>query len=290
MRFWIVREIRLVDKFIRDYYIALSWYLREAGHTVEVTTLESVPSDPGIYLFFHSGLPCPDTIPSNQLWVLMNLEQLTRLEYLQHTVHILAKYPKMLYADYSTANLEIIRSHIWRTGLWMPYFFNPEYLKPFGVVSRDINTFFFGGFSYSANRQSKLKPFNAYCREDVFGAERDSLIRRSKLVLNVHYAANYGVFESLRAYHAIYLGTPVYSLDTSLPEQCFLGKDAQRYLLTSPNIPDDLPELTFEYEIESARNMIGEFTELLRSSLSIAEDPSLHVLPVDQILPAGASC
>jgi hypothetical protein len=290
MRFWIVREIRLVDKFIRDYYIALSWYLREAGHTVEVTTLESVPSDPGIYLFFHSGLPCPDTIPSNQLWVLMNLEQLTRLEYLQHTVHILAKYPKMLYADYSTANLEIIRSHIWRTGLWMPYFFNPEYLKPFGVVSRDINTFFFGGFSYSANRQSKLKPFNAYCREDVFGAERDSLIRRSKVVLNVHYAANYGVFESLRAYHAIYLGTPVYSLDTSLPEQCFLGKDAQRYLLTSPNIPDDLPELTFEYEIESARNMIGEFTELLRSSLSIAEDPSLHVLPVDQILPAGASC
>jgi hypothetical protein len=172
----------------------------------------------------------------------------------------------------------------------MPYFFNPEYLKHFGVVSRDINTFFFGGFSYSANRQSKLKPFNAYCREDVFGAERDSLIRRSKLVLNVHYADNYGVFESLRAYHAIYLGTPVYSLDTSLPEQCFLGKDAQRYLLTSPNIPNDLPELTFEYEIESARNMIGEFTELLRSSLSIAEDPSLHVLPVDQILPAGASC
>jgi hypothetical protein len=264
MKFVIVRH-RQVDAYSIEYYTAITYFLREAGHSVIHTTWEGIPYDYDVVLYFHSGfysIPEGFDITEGRI-VLMNIEQMSRKDYRDFTINLLNKYPNMLYADYSTANIALVEeqvSHI--RGIWMPYFHNPA-MKPPSTEPRKTDLLFFGCMSHE--RASLCKKYGATVIT-AFMDERDAAIRKAKCILNCHYSKDYKIFESLRAYHSVYLGTPVFTADESYDETCFLSERNQAYLLKALPVPDDLPELDFTEEDRKAKTIISHFINLFRPS------------------------
>lgn len=262
MHFAIVR-LRQVEAYAIEYYNAIAHYLREAGQTVSISTWEGLPDDAHVILFFHTGFyGIPDDVNlRGKHIVLMNLEQLTRKNYLEFTKKMLEVNPQMLYADYSTANLDILESEMGWRGMWVPYMPVPD--MPVSTESRSTELLFYGCMSHE--RASICRRYGA-TTISAFMEERDNAIRKAKCVLNCHFAKDYKVFESLRAYHAIYLGTPVFTADESLPECCFLSGNNQRYLLKTLPVPDDLPPLDFTEEYARSRIVVESLINLFRPS------------------------
>lgn len=85
-------------------------------------------------------------------------------------------------------------------------------LKP--LKERSIDILFYG--SMNAGRLQMLRRLagqgvDIKVLENLFGPERDELIRDAKLVLNVAYYEK-GTFEQVRAFHCLSLGTPLLSI------------------------------------------------------------------------------
>lgn len=271
MKFAIVR-LRQVDAYAVEYYTALTYFLRDAGHTVITTTWDTIPDTIDVALYFHSGFyRIPDDVNlRGRHVVLMNLEQLTRKDYLAFTKEMLTKYPQMHYADYSTANLDLMETTLGWRGSWLPYFHHPT-MAAASTDPRTTAMLFYGCMSHE--RASVCKQYGASVIT-AFTEERDAAIRKAACVLNCHYSKEYGVFESLRAYHAIYHGTPVFTPDESLPETCFLSVSNRAYLLKTLPVPHDLPPLDFTEEHEKARMLVDVFTQVFHPSSPTRMDPS----------------
>lgn len=263
MKFVFVR-LRQVDAYIVEYCTALTYFLEEAGHTVHTSTWETLPDYFDVVLYFHTGFfKIPDDVNlRGKHIVLINLEQLTRRTYLDFTKEMLAEYPQMLYADYSTANLDILEADLGWRGIWLPFFHCPS-MPPPSTESRTTPLLFFG--SMSSERSQICKQYDATVIS-AFANERDAAIRTARCVLNCHYWKDYRVFESLRAYNAVYHGTPVFSADESLPETCFLSPTNRAYLLKTLPVPDDLPPLNFDEEHAKARLIVETFIQAFRPS------------------------
>jgi hypothetical protein len=262
MHFAIVR-LRQVEAYAIEYYNAIAHYLRDAGHDVSISTWEGLLDESDVILFFHTGFyGIPDDVNlRGKHIVLMNLEQLTRKNYLEFTKKMLEVNPQMLYADYSTANLDILEAEMGIRGMWIPYMPVPNMMG--STESRSTELIFYG--CMSAERAAICRRYGATVLS-AFMEERDDSIRKARCVLNCHYNKDYGVFESLRAYHAIYLGTPVFTADESLPEACFLSTNNQRYLLKTLPVPDDLPPLDFTEEYVRSRIVIHSLITLFHLS------------------------
>lgn len=272
MKFAVVR-LRQVDAYAIEYYSAITYYLRELGHSVIHTTWESLPNDCDVILYFHSGMyriPEDQELTCKQV-VLMNIEQLTRKDYLEFTKEVLKKHPSMMYADYSTANMDIMRRELSIIGRWIPYLHYPGMLPP-STEPRTNNLLFFGCMSHE--RASICKKYGATVIT-AFMDERDAAIRKAKCVLNCHFSKDYRIFESMRAYHSVYMGTPVFIADDSLSESCFLSERNQAYLLKALPVPDDLPELDFTDEDMRGRDIIRAFANSFRPSSPTPMDLSV---------------
>jgi hypothetical protein len=270
MKFVIIR-LRRVEAYAIEYYSAFTYFLEEAGHTVVISTWETLPDTFDAVLYFHSGFyGIPEDVNLRGKHIaLMNLEQMTRPIYREFTKDMLAKYPQMLYVDYSTANLDIMEKELGWRGLWIPYFHNPEMDLP-SIASKSSDLLFYGCMSHE--RATFCKQYNARVIT-AFMEERDAEIRNAQCVLNCHYSKEYGVFESLRAYHAVYLGIPVFTADESLPETCFLSVSNRAYLLNALPVPDDLPPLDFSEEHDKARMLVDIFIQSFHPSLPRPTDP-----------------
>jgi hypothetical protein len=270
MKFHIVR-LRQVDVYAVEYYSALAYFLRDAGHKVITTTWETLPDTAEVILYIHSGfygIPADVNVRGKHI-VLMNLEQMTRKNYLDLTKSMLIKYPQMMYADYSTANLDIMEKELGWRGMWLPYFHHPQMATP-STEPRSTDLLFYGCMSHE--RSVFCKQYGAHVIA-AFMNERDSAIRKARCVLNCHYGNDYGVFESLRAYHAVYHGTPVFTPDESLEETCFLSAANRAYLLRTLPVPDDLPPLDFAEEHEKARMLVDIFIRSFHPSSPTRMDP-----------------
>jgi len=217
----------IVDIYIKEYVESLLYYLGTLGHTSIVSTWEEHPIADA-YLYFHTAWYCPPPEMPRKV-VLVNVEQLTRPDYSAFTLDLLEKYPNMLYADYSTANLNIVRAACGRNGFWLPYFYTPQ-LQCLSSTAKCIDLLFNG--SMSDQRKALCDQYGATVLE-VFGAARDAAIAQARCVFNCHYSTVYGIFESLRAYHSVYLGVPVFSPDASLPEECYLSPTNRKWLLST---------------------------------------------------------
>jgi len=261
MKFTIVR-LRQIDAYAIEYYSALTYFLRDAGHTVITTTWDMFPDSTDVVLYFHSafyGIPDDVNLRGKHI-VLMNLEQLTRKDFFEFTKHMLKGYPQMHYADYSTANLDIMESELGWRGSWLPYFHHPQMDVP-STDPRTLDLLFYGCMSHE--RASFCQQYGASIIT-AFQEERDAAIRTARCVLNCHCTKDYGIFESLRAYHAIYHGTPVFTPDASLDETCFLSGSNRLYLLKSLPVPNNLPPVDFSEEHEKARVLVDIFIQVFR--------------------------
>lgn len=265
MKIYILRN-PYIDPYFDEYVDNMGYHFENRGYTMEKLDdpayLEN--AEPSIVLFFWTSWKGDLHVFPQHTYVLVNTEQLTRPDQLKQVQGYLARYPCMLYADYSTANLKIVNTD--HPSAHLPFVYRPFYTT-FRPLAKQIPLLFYG--ASSDYRKNLCRQYNATVLA-LFGSGRDRMIRLSKCVLNIHCTTEYQVFESMRIYHAIYLGTPVFLGDESLEEDLVLSETAKKYLLTSPEVPD-LPPLNPTEETEIGRQAIDRFISCL--SLPTPTDP-----------------
>ena len=142
----------------------------------------------------HADLVPPSTILYN--FELLNPPREISAVFLREFV------PRFEVWDYSTGNLEALRAHAKaRPVRHVPFGDTPGLTRIEAHDEQDIDVFFSG--AVSARRAQvlnalKARGLNVVVVSDVYGAERDRLIARSKVVLNIHFHDDARNFESPR--------------------------------------------------------------------------------------------
>lgn len=149
-------------------------------------------------------------IPANA--ILYNFEQIEpRLDTLQFFLKELA--PRFNIWDYSRYNVAQLAALGCRDNVrFVPLGYTPELTRIASADEQDIDVFFSGAMSprrESAIEALRAKGLNVLCVSDVYGEERDRLIARAKVVLNLHYHENTRVFEVPRVFYLLANGKAV---------------------------------------------------------------------------------
>jgi len=130
--------------------------------------------------------------------ILFNTEQMTA-ESTWHTQAYLARLASHRVWDYSKRNIERLHEHGVATASWVPIGFVPE-LARIPRAPEDIDVLFYG--SLNARREAIIDALQARGLRVLpvfgqYGAERDALIARARVVLNMHYYES-KIFETVR--------------------------------------------------------------------------------------------
>jgi hypothetical protein len=266
MKIYILRD-PFIDPYFDEYVENMGYHFENRGYTLEKIDrpLSLDTKDPSIVLFFWTSWKGDLHVFPQHTYILANTEQLTCPDQMKQVRDYLSRYPRMLYADYSTANLKLLNTD--RPSAHLPFVYQPLYAS-FQPLPKQIPLLFYG--TPSDYRKELCSKYGANVVA-LFGSARDRMIRLSKCVLNIHCTTDYRVFESMRIYHAIYLGTPVFLGDESLEEDLVLSDTAKQYLLTSSEVPT-LPPIDPKEETEIGRRAIDSF--ISRLSLPRPKDPS----------------
>jgi len=156
--------------------------------------------------------------PRNKIF-LLNTEQATMTKYVRQTIADIKRY-NVSVIDYSIENITLLKRKLLTTKfihLPFPICIQPAAPKNTAVIS----------LISSPHRKSvcdsvgvPVANFNG-----KWGDARDQLIGDSKILINVHYKpVEYGIFESIRCYHALEMRTLVIS-EPSVNQNNVLLKD-----------------------------------------------------------------
>jgi hypothetical protein len=129
---------------------------------------------------------------------LLNTEQMSVAMFLHNTKMDIQKYkPNVI--DYSLENISILQEHFPSMNfLHFPY--------PFKVVENCVKTNAVVSLFSSGHRKEICNNLGIELANftNMWGNTRDVLIRKSKILLNIHYQPfNYKIFESIRCYNAL---------------------------------------------------------------------------------------
>ena len=167
----------------------------------------------------------PETTESKCKIFLLNTEQATVTGYISRTVADIQRY-QVPVIDYSMENIELLRRKLPGTKfIYFPFpvSFKPATPKKNGVVS----------LLSSTHRKTVCSLLGVPVADfnNKWGQARDQMINNSKVLINVHYKpGDYGIFESIRCYHALEMRTLVIS-EPSVSQNNILLKD---YIIFAP--------------------------------------------------------
>lgn len=163
--------------------------LRELGCAVDSGENEFIPD--GTNILFGSHLLTREILPSlPSNCVVFNAEQIGSGSPLDSQVYreVLARYPVW---DYSARNVANLRAALASDRVFhVPIGYAPQLTRIAPARVEDIDVLFYGSMNerrksiLDALGRAGLAVHHAY---GVYGAERDSLIARARVVLNVHY-------------------------------------------------------------------------------------------------------
>ena len=181
----------------REVAETLQFGLRSIGHTAQVG--ENVVDAKAINILLGAHLlPACDSqiVPAGS--ILYNLEQLGGANLSAAYYELAARHQVW---DYSLRNLEKWKTmNSLRPPVHVPLGYVPELSRIKPAPDQDIDVLFYGSFNPRRNAiLNKLKDcgVNVHAAFGVYGNERDELIARSKIVLNVHFYDT-KVFEIVR--------------------------------------------------------------------------------------------
>ena len=150
---------------------------------------------------------------------LINTEQLTRYQYFNRVKQILDNGVPVI--DYSPENLHILRD-VPGDKFLLPYQYHQgevDQLKQW--MTKEYDVVFVG--TMGPSRVSVLNQLEA---EGVkvhvvtgFGEDRDKELMKGKLLLNIHYDSNYGLYESIRCDRLIFAGMLVVTEKSEYQDQ-----------------------------------------------------------------------
>ena len=197
---------------MRELASAISCGLVRLGHQSSVEDLderfafdERRPIVLGVHLL--KALP-PMELPKSS--ILYHLEAHGTEMFLQSLPHLRAASHVW---DFSEDNIRHLAALGIRATLVEPGYV-PELEQIRKSAEKDIDVLFYGSLN---DRRIKIllelraRGLNAVHVMGVYGAERDDLIARSKVVLNMHYYENPGLFESIRVSYLLANGVCVVS-------------------------------------------------------------------------------
>ncbi|MCA1825850.1 MAG: glycosyltransferase, partial [Myxococcales bacterium] len=181
-----------------------------------VTTRGDLPDPQTIVL--GPNLLAPHHLPLAPGAILYNLAQAGAAPWFEKTVmDLFRRHPTWDYSERNARNIEALDLPRPRV---VPIGWAPE-LERIAPVSEDIDVLFYG--SFNARRSHVLDELRgagarveAVC--GVYGPQRDALIARSKIVLNVHYFDS-KVFEIVRVSYLLSNGRAVVSERGAAPEE-----------------------------------------------------------------------
>ncbi len=157
---------------------------------------------------------------------LLNTEQATMTGYISRTVADINRY-NVPVIDYSMENIALLKRKLPGTKfihLPFPVSFNPVTPMKNGVIS----------LMSSLHRRKVCNSLGVPVADfnNKWGQDRDQMIKASKVLINIHYKPGaYGIFESIRCYHALEMRTLVIS-EPSVSQNNVLLKD---YIIFVPS-------------------------------------------------------
>ncbi|MCC7273910.1 MAG: hypothetical protein IT561_14665 [Alphaproteobacteria bacterium] len=152
-----------------------------------------------------------DRLPAGT--ILYNFEQLAAQPPVADFAALCGGVRHVEWWDYSSGNLALLRRLGFRgRARWVPLGFAPSMCRVADRAEPDIDVLFYGGLS--PRREAVLERLRGRCRcyvaVNCFGAARDRLIGRAKVVLNVHYYESF-VLETPRVVYLLANGKAVVS-------------------------------------------------------------------------------
>lgn len=179
--------------------------------------------------------------------ILYNTEQLTRPSVLDYfSNHI--RFNDMIYEvwDYSAANVEILNRAGLTNARHVPFRMWNEYREELlsyqsGECHYDVG---FCGWMASKRRvdiveELRKRGLSVLVIQDLFGRDRDMMLSKCKIIMNLHFDENYRIFESYR---------------------CFAWIDINKTVVSENSIDNDDRCINVEYE-----EMADAITSILKS-------------------------
>ena len=181
----------------------LKYGLRAIGFQADIVYNSSVPFSRNI-IFGVQQVKFTEQIlsvfPSNS--IIYNTEQISddplNVEFTSHLFKFIQNYETW---DYSQKNIDKLLSlGVTSTLKYVPVGYVPELTRIPKSTTEDIDVLFYGStsprrtFILDSLQKSGVVVHRAF---NVYGAERDALISRAKIVLNIHYYST-SIFESVR--------------------------------------------------------------------------------------------
>ena len=178
----------------------LAWGLGQLGHEVRRSVNEADPACVNI-IFGAQVLPLPVLARLPPDSIVYNFEQLRHLplDHIRHEMHAIAARFRIW--DYSPGNLEAWQRLGARHARLVPIGYAPILTRIPSDREQDIDVLLYGG-----SDEKRLRAFHLLAEAGLsvvylcglYGAARDSLIARAKLVLNVNRYDRSRVFEIVR--------------------------------------------------------------------------------------------
>jgi len=166
---------------------------------------------------------------------IINTEQMTNKESLDKFTDLKNKYSnlKLKFIDYSEDNVEILKSHGFDS-YFVPYQYTHievDKLKRFMLTDK---TFDIGTIGFETPRREvifdELEKYgfkiNRLCKYGaLWNDERDVVLAKGKIILNVHAFSDYTIYESMRCCRWIFTGGMLIVSETSLNQDKLDIKD-----------------------------------------------------------------
>lgn len=185
--------------FFKEYIESLQLYLKNSivfTYKNEVDIYRLLLNK-GIFIFIQT----PPSVKTNRRIFLLNTEQLTIPKQKDNIIKYYKEGNFTHLIDYSRSNIHIINHIIPIPKLYFPYQYNPTEIKNYEKTKDCI----FIGWPDSQERSYILNNIpNITIISSKFGDERDDILFRHKILVNIHFNKNYNIHEQLRTTRCIF--------------------------------------------------------------------------------------
>jgi hypothetical protein len=188
-----------------DVAKALASALRALGHEVEYATEEAQRLRPGrLILFGANNIQDVDgSFPKDA--IIFNTEQVASIADPRYFMQNFDGFTSHVVWDYSRANQKVLKEHGMQHVVHCPIGYIGTMTSIFNVQNPDIDVLYYG--SVNARRRKILDELDRTGMRierlfGIYGDERDAVIARSKVIVNLHYY-DHAVFEIFRVSHLL---------------------------------------------------------------------------------------
>ena len=273
-------------RFFEDYINSIEYYLKQYNIQYNIVLEDKFINfefnDNNYYFFIQNTL---DLLPNNNIIkksFIINTEQLSKDDELNKIKGYINQEYKII--DYSLGNIKLINN---ANSIYIPYLVNPNETKNLQKINEI--TMMEPNSDKRKDYFNYVKSLNSIPINTVSGwkDERDNNLFKYKILLNIHHADNYNIFESMRCDRCVFNKMIVLSeksLDVSIPDDIkqfiveFKNKDELGNIINSINTNFDnyYNNIFKNFNLESIKNNRLEYLIKFLKSIQLLNGGKLR--------------